>query len=346
VTTLDVMAEGRPASEVLTWSRGLVDPPLRSAVDELPSATRHIAGYHFGWWDAHGRPTRGNGGKAIRAALVLLSAAVVGGTVASALPAAVALELVHNHSLLHDDVIDADLARRHRPTAWRAFGVSSAILAGDALLALAFQVLAAGGHPAATDATRMLSAAVQDLLDGQCADVSFEHRSGVSPAECVHMAERKTAALLGCACRVGATLGGGNRAQVASLHSFGLHLGLAFQHVDDLLGIWGDPAVTGKPAYSDLRRHKKSLPVVAALASQTPAGRELADLYLRDSPLSGTDLAHAAGLIDTAGGRGWSRSQADELLARALAELPSASPAPQAAGELGALALLVTRRDY
>jgi geranylgeranyl diphosphate synthase type I len=346
VTTVDVRSEGRLAREVLAWSRDLVEPALRSAVDTLPSSMLHVAGYHLGWWDEQGQSTRVNGGKAIRPALVLLSAQAVGGTVTAALPAAVAVELVHNHSLLHDDVMDGDLTRRHRRSAWSVFGVNPAILAGDALLVLALDVLAGSGHPAALEGTRMLSAAVQDLLEGQSADLAFEQRAEVGLAECVRMAERKTAALLGCACAVGAAFGDGRPEQVACLRGFGMHLGLAFQHVDDLLGIWGDPAVTGKPVHSDLRSQKKSLPVVAALASETPAGRELAALYHRDQPLAETDAAHAAELIDLAGGRTWSQTQADDLLAQAMQKLQSASPTPRAAAELGALARLATHRDH
>ncbi|MGH3669255.1 MAG: family 2 encapsulin nanocompartment cargo protein polyprenyl transferase [Pseudonocardiaceae bacterium] len=345
MTTVDVRTEGRSAPEVLAWSRGVVEPALRSAVDALPPAMLHIAGYHFGWWDEHGHPVQVNGGKAIRPALALLSAQAVGGTTAAALPAAVAVELVHNHSLLHDDVMDADLTRRHRRTAWSVFGVNAAILAGNALLVLALDVLAASGHPAATDGIRMVTAAEQELLEGQSADLSFEQRANVELAECVRMAEGKTAALLGCACAVGAAFGDGHREQVSRLRGFGVHLGLAFQHVDDLLGIWGDPAVTGKPVHSDLRSQKKSLPVVAALTSEDPGGRELAGLYHRDEPLSETDLAHAAQLIDVAGGRAWSQNQADGLLVQAIRELHAASPAPRAAAELGTLARLATHRD-
>jgi len=346
VTTVDVMTVSRSAREVLAWSRDLVEPALRSAVNTLPSSMLHIAGYHFGWWDEHGHPVQVNGGKAIRPTLVLLSAQAVGGTPAAALPAAAAVELVHNHSLLHDDVMDGDLTRRHRPTAWSVFGVNPAILAGDALLVLALDVLAGSGHPAAMDGTRMLSAAVQDLLDGQRADLSFEQRVEVELAECVRMAERKTAALLGCACAVGAAFGGGRPEQVAQLRGFGMHLGLAFQHVDDLLGIWGDPAVTGKPVHSDLRNQKKSLPVVAVSSKETPDGLELAALSHRDQPLSATDAAHAAELIDLAGGRAWSQTQADGLLSQAMQELQSASPTPRATAELGALARLATHRDH
>ncbi|MFD8533381.1 family 2 encapsulin nanocompartment cargo protein polyprenyl transferase [Streptosporangium canum] len=346
MTAVEVTAEGRSVREVLAWSRDLVESALRPAADTLPPSMRRIAGYHFGWWDEHGRPAGADGGKAIRPALVLLAAEAVGGGAAAALPAAVAVELAHNFSLLHDDVMDGDRTRRHRPTAWTVFGVSPAILAGDALLTLAFDVLAAGGHPVTSRATRIFSAAIQELLEGQHTDVAFERRQDVELAECLSMAAGKTGALLGCACALGALFGGGSLAQVEHLHAFGRDLGLAFQFVDDLLGIWGDPEVTGKPVYSDLRSRKKSLPVVAALTSATVAGRELAGLYHGEHPLSDADLVHAAGLVDAVGGRAWSQAQADELLTRALGHLRSAGTIPGSVAELGALARLVTRRDH
>ncbi|MGH3792939.1 MAG: polyprenyl synthetase family protein, partial [Pseudonocardiaceae bacterium] len=208
------------------------------------------------------------------------------------------------------------------------------------------EVLATSGHPAATDGIQLLSAAVQDLVEGQSADLAFEHRSEIELAECLRMAERKTGALMGCACAMGALFGGGSPEQVARLRSFGQHLGLAFQHVDDLLGIWGDPTITGKSVYSDLRNRKKSLPVVAALTADTPAGPELAKLYHREAALSDTDLVHAAELIDLAGGRAWSQTQVDDLLAQAMRDLHSATPPPQTTNELAALALLATHRNH
>jgi geranylgeranyl diphosphate synthase, type I len=353
MTIIDVTTEPRSAREVLSWSRTTVEPALRAAIDTLPPAMQRIAGYHCGWWNEHGQPEQApdkvTGGKAIRPTLAVLSAEVVGGAPAVAVPAAVAVELVHNFSLLHDDVMDGDLTRRHRRTAWNVFGVNSAILAGDALLTLAFDVLAASGHPAATDGIRMLSAAVQDLVEGQNVDLGFEQRAEVELGECLSMVEKKTSALMGCACALGASFGGGSLEQRERLRHFGRYLGVAFQHVDDLLGIWGDPAVTGKPVYSDLLSHKKSLPVVAALTSGTPAGHELAVLYHRQAPLSGAELVDAAELIELAGGRAWSQTQVDDLLAQAMRQLPPASPptpAARAVAELGALARLATHRDH
>lgn len=342
----DVIAAPRTAPELLAWSRELVDPVLRAAVDTLPAAARDLAGYHFGWWDEEGRPATGNGGKAIRPALTLLAAEAAGGGAADALPAATAIELVHNHSLVHDDVMDGDTTRRHRPTAWCVFGVNPAIQAGDALLALAFGVLAGSEQPAAVRGVRLLNEATQAIVDGQLADLELEECDQVNMARSERMATAKTGALMACACAVGAVFGGGNAEQVEHLRAFGEVVGLAFQHVDDLLGIWGDPAVTGKPSHTDLRRRKKSLPVVAAMTSGTPAGRDLTALYLRPDPLSDVDIQHAAHLVDVAGGRAWSRRQVDALLASALNHLRAARPPTTTADELIALARLATHRDH
>lgn len=337
---------GRTVSDVLGWSRDLVDPALRAAVATIPGSMRHIAGYHLGWWDAHGRPIDGECGKGIRPALALLAAAAVGGDAVSAVPAATAVELVHNHSLVHDDVMDGDETRRHRPTAWAVFGVNQAIQAGDALLSLAFGVLGGSRHPSAQRGTQLLNESVLSLVDGQAMDLAFERRSVIGVSECVRMAEAKTGALMAGACALGALFGGGGPEQVEHLRTFGAHLGLAFQHVDDLLGIWGRPAVTGKTVHSDLYRRKKSLPVVAALTAETPEGRELAARYRRGDQLSTVEVSELAELVDRAGGRAWSQRQADDLVATALRHLRSAHLLPRAADELDALARLVTRRDH
>jgi geranylgeranyl diphosphate synthase, type I len=337
MTTTEESKAARSAGEVLAWSR--------SMVDTLPGSMRLVAGHHFGWWDERGEPIEASAGKAIRPALALLSAEAVGAEPSVAVPAATAVELVHSFSLLHDDVMDGDRTRRHRPTTWAVFGVSAAILGGDALLTLAFDVLAASGHPAATHGLQRLSAAVQDLVGGQSADITFEDRMDVDLPECLRMAEGKTGALLGGACGLGALFGGHPDLSVP-LRTFGERLGLAFQLVDDLLGIWGDPETTGKPVYADLRRRKKSLPVVAALTSGTAAGDELAALYHREVPLSDEELLRAAELIEQAEGRTWCRRKADDLLAEAVRALRSATPTERAGNELTTLARLITQRDH
>ncbi|MGH3794199.1 MAG: family 2 encapsulin nanocompartment cargo protein polyprenyl transferase [Pseudonocardiaceae bacterium] len=346
MASIGVIATARSAGDTLAWSSNLLTPALRAAIDTLPTTIRHIAGYHFGWWDQHGQPTTTNGGKRIRPTLVLLAAEATGGDPTTALPAAVAIELIHNFSLLHDDVMDHDPTRRHRPTAWVIFGPGPAILTGDALLTLAYTTLLTSEHPAAHHSMHMLGTAVMDLISGQNTDLTFEERNDVTIAECIKMAHNKTAALLGCACTIGALHGEGSRGQVEHFRTFGEHLGLAFQHIDDLLGIWGNPATTGKPTYSDLRNHKKTLPIVAALTANTPPGHELTTLYHNNQPLTDTNLAYAAQLIDTAGGRTWSQTQAHNLLTQALNELKLAKPKTRPAAELGEVARLTVRRDH
>ena len=164
--------------------------------------------------------------------------------------------------------------------------------------------------------------------------------------ECLAMAGGKTGALLACSTAIGALFGGGAADQVEHMRAFGEHLGLAFQLVDDLLGIWGDPRVTGKPVHSDLVSRKKSLPVVAALTAGGSAADELASLYVRQDELSDAELARAAELVESAGGRSWTQREAVDQLDLALAELTQGAPDARAAAELTGLARLVTRRDH
>ncbi|MDX6718951.1 MAG: geranylgeranyl diphosphate synthase, type [Solirubrobacteraceae bacterium] len=342
---MDTVTAARQPHEVLSWGRDVLDPALRAAVGTLPGAVRNVAEFHLGWCDADGAPASASGGKAIRPTLTLLAAEAAGGVSEAGLPGAVAVELVHNFSLLHDDVMDEDVLRRHRPTAWSVFGVGPAILAGDALLTLAFDTLAAGGGERARDGVRMLSATVQDLVDGQSADLAFEERDDVSLAECLSMARAKTGSLLGCACGLGELFATGDRTRIEHMRMFGERLGIAFQLVDDVLGIWGDPALTGKAIHSDISARKKSLPVVAALTSDTGPGRELALLYASSEPLSAADVASAAALVTASGGRAWSEAEAARQLAGALDDLRRAAASGRAAAELEALARLVTTRD-
>jgi geranylgeranyl diphosphate synthase type I len=253
---------------------------------------------------------------------------------------------VHNFSLLHDDIMDGDTERRHRPTAWTVFGIGSAILAGDALQALANDLLLEGPAPQAVWASRCLSAAVHRLISGQGADLAFERRDSVTVDECLDMAADKTAALMACACSIGAIYVGAPASTAMTLTAFGAYIGLAFQLTDDLLGIWGSPDVTGKPVRSDLRSRKKSLPVVAALASESDAGRELAALLALPEPLSEDQLLQAAELITAAGGRKWVETEADSALSSALGCLADADMPDNVRAELAGIAEFVTARQW
>ncbi|WTN63453.1 family 2 encapsulin nanocompartment cargo protein polyprenyl transferase [Streptomyces sp. NBC_00626] len=342
--------EAQEASEILAQARTAVDPELRRAVDALPVSMRRVARYHFGWEHADGTPATGNAGKAVRPALVLAAARALGGRPERAVRAAAAVELTHNFTLLHDDVMDRDATRRHRPTAWTVFGDADAILTGDAIQAQAQRMLAEEGHPAATAAAARLAACVVELCEGQAVDVALEGRdpADVSLAETLAMAEAKTGALLGCACAVGGLYAGAGEEEVEALDAFGRCAGLAFQLIDDVIGIWGDPVRTGKPACADLAVRKKSLPVVAALASGGAAADELAALYGPPGPKKEgvAELEAIALAVERAGGRDWAQAQAADHMSRAVDRLSQAVPVPEAADGLLSLAEFVTRRGY
>lgn len=337
--------EGQEAAALLERTRETVNPELRRTVESLPGSMRRVAMYHFGWEHADGTPATGNTGKAIRPALVLAAAQALrgpGGPVDGIVRAAVAVELAHNFTLLHDDVIDKDARRRGRATAWTVFGIPDAIITGDAMMALAQRLLAEDPHPAAAAAAARLAACVIELCAGQQADCAFEQRPYVSLDECLTMATAKTGALLGCACALGALYAGAGPDEADAMDAFGREAGLAFQLIDDLIGIWGDPGHTGKPAGADLLARKKSLPVVAALTSGTAAGEELAVLY--GGPMTGDDVHRAADAVDRAGGRDWAQAHAADRMGRAVQQLSRAVPDLGAAGGLLALAEFVTRR--
>lgn len=334
-TTIDTLADSQRRIEV----------PLQLALDRLDPHTRLCCGYHLGLWDPEGVPTAGMG-KGIRPTLALLSARAAGAGDEIGVPAALACELIHNFSLLHDDVMDHDTERRHRTTAWAQFGIPAAILAGDALCSLASELLAEAPSSTAIWALRCVGASTRRLIAGQAADLDFETREDVSLAECLKMADDKTGALMACSASLGAVLADAPAELALGLADFGTHLGMAFQLSDDILGIWGNPERTGKPVLSDLRSRKKSVPVVYALQSGTDAGTRLKSLYFRPGELSEAELNEAAELVETAGGREWTEQRADCELQEALAAIGSLTiPAP-IADEFISLAHQLNRRDH
>lgn len=344
-----VDTERRRILDTLERCRREVRPTLQDAVSQLHPGIRQVAEYCFGWRDADGTVRGdGSGGKGVRPAVTLLAAEVVGAPATAALPGAAAVELVHVFSLVHDDIMDRDELRRHRPTAWKACGTERALLTGDALLALAVATLARGSSPADAEAVRLLAECLVELVNGQEADMAFEERPWTGPEavtveEHNAMAAGKTGALLGCAAGLGALLGGAPANVVSAMHGMGLHLGMALQAVDDLLGIWGDPAVTGKPVLSDLRRRKKTLPVVAALTGQAAARHALAELLGTRPDTAG--LRRTAALISEAQGRTAAVRQADGHLGRALEVIDRVAVNRDAAAELADLSRFIVYRS-
>ncbi|MFE4590315.1 polyprenyl synthetase family protein [Streptomyces laurentii] len=354
--TVPTVPPGNPAVDtadvaaLLERGRALSTPVMRAAIDRLAPPMDTVAAYHFGWIDAAGNPTEADSGKAVRPALALISAEAAGAAPEVGVVGAVAVELVHNFSLLHDDLMDGDEQRRHRDTVWKVHGPAQAILVGDAMFALANELLLELGTVEAGRATRRLTIATRKLIDGQAQDISYEHRERVSVEECLEMEGNKTGALIACAVSIGAVLGGADDRTADKLEEYGYHLGLAFQAVDDLLGIWGDPESTGKQTWSDLRQRKKSLPVVAALAAGGPASERLAELLAADAKSSEFDsfseeeFATRAALIEEAGGREWTSQEARRQHAIAVRALHEVELPEQVRDQLVALADFVVVR--
>ena len=277
--------------------------------------------YHMGWADESLRPNAISAGKRIRPLLCLISCAAVGGDPACALPAAAAVEILHNFSLVHDDIEDGDETRRHRPTLWTLWGVPQAINVGDGMFALAYAALlrsqensSTGVLPAPAEGSSWALMAFDrfteiciGLTEGQHLDLSFEEREEVTVAEYLRMIEGKTAALIAGSLALGALFGGAGYRKSECMHRFGRNIGMAFQIQDDILGIWGDPEVTGKPAGNDILRRKKSLPLLYGLEHPTLGGR-IRSLWKRGA--TEEDLPEAIALLDRTNAKNWSEKQA------------------------------------
>ncbi len=245
-------------SEYLSTCRPLTDAAMRRAVGDDDNLVTLVARYHLGWAERDGTANTGPaGGKQLRAGLLLLACEALGGGRAG-LPAAAAIELFHATTLLHDDIMDRDRQRRGQAAAWTIWGDATAINAGDLLMVRAFAALSEfSADPPAS--IRRFADAASAVIRGQQLDLQFETRASVGAAEYEQMIGLKTAALFGLALELGAVAA---EADPEPWRNLGHQLGLAFQIRDDALGIWGDPRTTGKPAGGDLKRGKKSLPVL------------------------------------------------------------------------------------
>jgi geranylgeranyl diphosphate synthase type I len=266
-----------------------------------------------------------------------------GGDPGQARHAGAAVELVHNFSLIHDDVVDRDELRHGRATVWRRWGETNAIVLGDAIHALALAVLVDGvPDQVAAEAVMRLEIATINLCGGQYRDCAFETSPPVDLTEYLAMVEGKTGALLGVSCALGALCAGADHARVSQMYTFGCQLGVAFQIIDDALGIWGDPQLTGKPAGNDLLRYKQTYPVVFAMTSNTDSGRSLAGMYASLELSGPASVAQATRLIERTGGRTATQHQASHHVTAAFEALPP----DLMTGDLEALARLVTSRKW
>ena len=288
-----------------------------------------MARYQLGQVNADGSPATTDRGKAVRPTLCLLMCEALGGDLEAALPAAAGLELLHNFTLVHDDVMVDDETRRHRPTVWVVWGRAQAIDAGDLLHVLAtLSVLRSGGSSAsamlAKDATEVVTQGCRLVTEGQHLDIAFETAPKVAVADYLDMIARKSAALLAVAFELGAIFAGNDPATRDACRAYGRELGIVFQIRDDVLGIWGDPAVTGKPVGADIQKRKKTLPVIHALESSAgPDRARLRSMFSDDS--RPPDVESTMEILERAGSRSFTEEQIRKhgnLASLALARLP------------------------
>jgi geranylgeranyl diphosphate synthase type I len=308
-----------------------IEEELRQAV--LRSEGPHLGhydymmAYHLGWeGEGAGPEARG---KRIRPLLVLLSHASAGGSWADALPAAAAVELVHNFSLIHDDIEDDSPLRRGRTTVWKKWGIPQAINTGDAMLTLAhlwlLRLETTTSTSIAFQAAKNLQNACLLLTQGQYLDLAYESHTSLPMDAYWYMVTGKTAALLTACTEIGALTAGADEGRCRAYHQFGYCLGLAFQAQDDILGIWGDAALTGKSTAGDLLAGKKSLPIIYGLNQGGPFARRWAEGPIRPEEVSGlADQLKAEGALK------FTQESASDMTRQALEALTEANPTGEA----------------
>ncbi|MCS6800426.1 MAG: polyprenyl synthetase family protein [Chloroflexota bacterium] len=341
------MTAAREAAEILGRLLPAIERALEAAVPHEGGLAVMVR-YHLGWCDSDGNPAKNRTGKRIRPALVLLAAQAMQGEIDDALPAAVAVELLHNFSLIHDDIQDRSPERHGRPTVWTVWGEAQAINAGNVLHVLAHRSLAALADrrpPVGWAALQRLYDTSLRLCDGQYLDLSYEQRPRIRLDDYLTMIAGKTASLIGLALELGAMAATDDREVWMTYRQIGEQIGLAFQIWDDYLGIWGDPTLTGKPVGEDIANRKKTLP--AAYAFEHAVGedlRVLIDAY-RPGAAEPAPLAAVLDVFERVGARAYTEQLATETIDRALAALDSAPGALDPLADLATLARYLVGRD-
>ena len=306
---------------MFTRYKSWVEQGLVRAVPQVEADSLYVLlQYHLGWVDQTGAPApQGiSQGKALRPTLCLFACEALSECVDQASPAAAALELIHNFSLIHDDIQDQDRERRHQPTVWWLWGVPKAVVAGNALQSVGDLALLNTVSPdysllngnkegpspeVILKVSQLLTASYLEMIEGQCMDLAFEKQVRITTDEYLNMIACKTGALFRSGLEIGASLATGDASDVEAFSQFGQCIGRAFQIRDDYLGIWGDMATSGKAAGNDIRRRKKSFPVVYALEqAKGPALADLTRIYQQEE-LDDQDVDRVLNILEDIGSR-------------------------------------------
>ena len=339
-----------PISDILSKYTLAIESAIQEALQVAPPFIRGVISYHFGWVDQEFKPLKQESGKMLRPSLCLLVFEALTGGHRKALPVASAIEMIHNFTLIHDDIEDNDLERRGRPTAWAIWGKPLAINVGDFLYTLAYDCINRL-DPKQVEAERIfavqrqITEACLQLTIGQDLDLRFEQTHDVSTNMYIDMVYKKTGALLEASIVSGATLGTSDRATIENYREFARNIGIAFQVRDDMLGIWGDSAMTGKSADNDLRRKKKTLPVIYTLnKSVGPRREKLQNLYLDPEPLSDAQIKFVRESLAWAEAYDYAQSMADNYIDDAFNALDMLRITNQAQSELKMIARFLVER--
>lgn len=300
--------------------------------------------YHLGWLNERFQPTTASSGKLLRPLLVVLANRVFGGRDEQALPLAAGIQLLHDFSLIHDDIEDNSATRRGRATTWRLWGLAQGINAGDGMFALAhrsvYRLIDVGVAPERVlRIVREFEETILRICEGQYLDIAAEGRMDVSVPQYLAMIRGKTAMLAAASTGLGARVATDDEAQIAAMWEFGEALGLAFQMQDDLLDIWGAPEVTGKPFAADLVQRKMSLPVIHGLAHASTDERQQFEALYRQPELSRVELETLMAILEGSGSRAYVEERSRAEYERAMQALNRVEPADQSAlDDLRALA--------
>jgi geranylgeranyl diphosphate synthase type I len=304
--------------------------------------------YHLGWMDEEFSDCKAPRGKSLRSTMCLLSCEAICSDHKKALPAAAAVELLHNFTLIHDDIEDGDEKRRHRDTLWKLWGVPQAINTGDAMDIVAnLSLLELNGSitpQMMVDIMRLFNETVIELCEGQYLDMDFQNRSRVSVDEYIAMISGKTAALIEASTAIGAMVASENPEIIGRFKAFGRKIGVAFQIRDDILGVWGNPASTGKSAKNDIRNKKKTLPVLYAMETARDRA-ELKRIYAKKA-LADRDISRVFDILTSAGALEYAQKEAQRYKDDAMAQFNGLELHKVPMEKLRAIGLFLVERDY
>ncbi|MFQ6028234.1 MAG: polyprenyl synthetase family protein [Dehalococcoidia bacterium] len=350
----DSQAPGPALPAMFARYKDMVEQELSRAVPQpSPDELGIVLRYHLGWVDQTGVPaaTPASQGKALRPTLCMFACEALEGDLHQAAAAAAALELIHNFSLVHDDIQDQDLERRHQPTVWSLWGMPKALVSGDAMHSVGdLALLGSARQGVAAETTvkvsQILTESYLQMIEGQCLDLGFESSTTTTSDDYLHMIACKTGALIRSSLEIGAALATDDAETTRAFATFGSYLGRAFQIRDDYLGIWGDQETTGKSTDSDIRRRKKSFPVVYAFERSSGGSREdLLRIYSQED-LEDSDVERVLAILEEVGAPEYSEQLTRESAQQAIEALQGVALPLWARTEVEELVDFLARRQF